>query len=219
VTDSSVVRIYRFRPAQQDAPIDAVLRDELLPDALVLPGLLDAFVGRRGHAAGDHRVIVSVWQSLGAMESALGDGSPMAPLRNLDAGELEEVCVEVLPLAVVLRMDRPDPPCLLRVYRGETRPGELDAYVEEARAGTLMDAESNMGLVSLYLATAPPSRFVTVSAWTSWAAVEQATGSNVKRPDSTRNARRLVTGTVDHYEILPETARPPARVPIGAAVA
>jgi hypothetical protein len=53
-----------------------------------------------------------------------------------------------------------------------------------------------------------PSRFVTVSAWTGWAAIEQATGGNIHQPLATRNAERLVAFDVGHYEILPDSVRP-----------
>jgi hypothetical protein len=107
--------------------------------------------------------------------------------------------------------ERSEPPRILRVFRGEVREGETDAYLEEARAGTLSDAAMNEGLVALYLGVEWPSRFVTVSAWTGWGAIEEATGGNTRRPLATRNAERLEAFDVGHYEILPNSLRPAAQ--------
>jgi hypothetical protein len=120
--------------------------------------------------------------------------------------------LDILPVEIAIRVERSDPPRILRVFRGEIRPGELDAYIDDVRRGASADAEANQGLIALYLGTERPNRFVTVSAWTNWTAIEIATGGNVKRPFATRNTDRMVAGHPTHYEILPNAGRPPAHL-------
>jgi hypothetical protein len=47
VGEGNVLRLFAFRPTRSDAAFDAILRDEVLPGLLALPGLVEAFVGRR----------------------------------------------------------------------------------------------------------------------------------------------------------------------------
>ena len=93
---------------------------------------------------------------------------------------------------------------MLRVFRGGVRPRELDIYIEEARAGTLADTAAGHGPCALYLAPLRPDRFVTVSLWPDWAAVEVATGGDVHRPIRTRDPRRIIEMDVVHYEVVPD---------------
>jgi hypothetical protein len=51
----------------------------------------------------------------------------------------------------------------------------------------------------------PPDRFITVSLWPSWSAIEVATGGDIHRPIVTRDPRRIVGMDVEHYEVVPET--------------
>jgi heme-degrading monooxygenase HmoA len=210
VTARSILRLQQFRFGEYSAEIDALLRDEMLPAVLGHDGLLDLFVARQDRAGGDSRVIVSVWESLDAMDAILGQ-DPLARLKVRRPGGIENLRVEILPLAIELHLDRAEWPSILRVYHGLARPGELDAYVGEVRSGAIADAAVNAGLTGLYLATDPPDRFVTVSAWSGWAAIEQATGSNIARPNATRRTPHLLAGDATHYEILPGTMRPVAR--------
>ena len=80
----------------------------------------------------------------------------------------------------------------------------MDAYLEEARSGMLADASINSGLSAFYLGTRRPDDFVTVSAWTTWSAIEMATGGDVRRPFVTRYSARLARHEVAHFEILGE---------------
>ena len=209
MVDGTVLRVFTFRPVGSDAALDATLRDDVLPALLASPSLLDALVGRHDAADEDERVVASVWQSREAMTAELGESSLVAPFRPEQAGSISDGRLDVLPVAVSVRVERAEPPSILRVFRGEAREGQLDLYVDEARVGAGADAAANKGLVALYLGIDPPSRFVTVSAWTDWGAIERATGGNVRQPIATRNSLRIVTGTAEHYEILPSTARPP----------
>ena len=47
-------------------------------------------------------------------------------------------------------------------------------------------------------------RFVTLSLWRSWDAIETATGGDVHRPIVTRDPRRIIGMDVIHYEVIPE---------------
>jgi hypothetical protein len=206
-----VLRVFVFRPVGLETALDATLRDELLPEFLEHSGLLDLFVGRHDEGEGDERVVASVWKSHERMTAELGEASLVAPFRPEQAGVIRDGRLEALPLAASVRVPEAGAPAILRIFRGQIREGELDLYVEEARAGAVADAEANEGLIALYLGVDRPSGFVTVSAWTHWAAIERATGGNLRQPLATRNPKRIAAGSVDHYEILPGTARPRAR--------
>ena len=208
VGDGAILRVFAFRPVGSESALDSRLRDELMPGFAALPGIIDTLAGRHGVGEGDERVIASIWESQEAMEGAIGQAAHLAPFGDDDAERLKDRHLDVLPLAFSVRVGRPDPPAILRVFRGQVRDRELPAYAEEARAGTLADAGSNDGLIALYLGLDPPTRFVTVSAWSRWDAIELATGGNVRRPIATRNASRIVQGTAEHYEIIPNTERP-----------
>jgi hypothetical protein len=43
---------------------------------------------------------------------------------------------------------------------------------------------------------------VTVSTWTEWDDVEDATGGDIHRPQATRHADRLVDWSASHFEIV-----------------
>jgi hypothetical protein len=59
--------------------------------------------------------------------------------------------------------------------------------------------------VSFVLAHDGVDRFISASTWTSWAAIESATGGNTRNPAATRNSQRLEAFGVVHLELLPET--------------
>jgi hypothetical protein len=145
------------------------------------------------------------------MTGDLRSSPVMAPVEPDHAPEIVACRLDILPVAVAIRPGRSAPPAIVRVYRGEVRKGQLDAYIQDVRTGALADADTNEGLVGLYLGAQPPSRFITVSAWTGWPAIERATGGNVRHPIATRHAHRLVAGEVDHYEAVADPARPPVR--------
>jgi hypothetical protein len=211
VGDEGILRLFGFRPLGSGAELDAALRDEVLPDFLAASGILDAYVARNGTGVAGERVIASLWESRDAMAAELGEASVIGRFHPERVEELTSSRLDILPLVLSVRHDREEPPIILRIYRGLVRPGELDAYVEEARDGTLLDASTNEGLVALYLGTEPPARFITVSAWTDWESIARATGGNMRQPMATRNAARIAQGGATHYEILPATERPPAR--------
>jgi hypothetical protein len=187
------------------AAFDAALRDAVLPDLLAISGVRDAYAGRHGPDENGERVIASVWASRRLMVAELGEASDIGRFQAELVHDFTSSRLDVLPVHVAVSTERSEPPRILRVFRGEIREGETKAYLDEARAGTLSDAAMNEGMVALYLGVEWPSRFVTVSAWTGWAAIEAATGGNTL---ATRNTERLVAFDVGHYEILPNTERP-----------
>jgi hypothetical protein len=196
------LRVVCFQPAGPDWPVDAVLRDAVVPRLLARDEIIDAWIGRHGSRADPTRVLASTWRTEPGVApadlAALGDPA-------LTDGPATVGPIDQLPLAVHARFERSEPARILRVFRGRVRPGELDPYVAEARSGMTADAAVNDGLIAFALGTAPPDAFVTVSVWTGWPAIESATGGNTRQPVATRNAGRLSGFSIAHYEILPET--------------
>jgi hypothetical protein len=206
--EGAILRLLAFRPLGSGAAFDAALRDGVLPDLLAIAGIRDAYVGRQGPDENGERVIASVWASRRQMAANLGDSSDIGRFHAELVHDFTSSRLDVLPIQVAVATERSAPPRILRVFRGEIREGETKVYLEESRAGALSDVAMNEGLVALYLAVEWPSRFVTVSAWTGWAAIEEATGGNIRQPLATRNVERLVAFDVGHYEILPNSMRP-----------
>ncbi len=196
------LRIVSFAPDGNESAVDAALREVCVPALLADPDVLDAWIGRQGSREDRRRVIASTWtgapsstesQLLGSIASTVGVAIPIASEQTLD-------------LAVHARFERPEPARILRVFCGRVEAGELDGYVADARSGMLADAMVNDGLVAFALGADPPNTFVTVSAWTGWSAIEEATGGNMRRPIATRNSVRLTGFEVVHYETLPDAA-------------
>jgi hypothetical protein len=208
VPNARFLRVVSFHPTGPEAPVDSVLREAIVPALLRRDEVIDAWIGRQGEKVDRSRVLASTW--------AADPGPAPADVAALEDPDLAHGAstvssVEQRVLAVRARFDRPDPARILRIFRGHVRAGEMDAYVEEARTGMLADAAVNEGLIAFSLGLDPPDDFLTVSAWTGWAAIEAATGGNTRQPFVTRNTARLAGFAVAHFEILPET--PDRRVP------
>ena len=194
-----VLRIFRFRLATPD--LDAQLREILLPELRRLPGMLDAYGGRRDQPMPDERIIVSIWADRPSMVASVSDrieDSPFHPEllglstdRRLDIGEL--ACGDKASDA---------PAAVLRVVDGAVRAGELDAYLSEAEDGMRADRAAGHGPIAFYLARGPDDTFTTVSTWPDWATIGEATGGDIHRPTATRRAERLTGWTVSHYEVV-----------------
>ena len=200
--EAGALRVVTFEPQVPEPVTDAALRDDIIPQMSRLDGVRHCLAGRRGLADGEVRVIASVWASAPAA------AEPEAQLIGAAARDLQPLLdrarVEVHPIEVQARFQRDEPARILRVFRGHVGPGEMDAYLAEARKGMLGDAAINSGLIAFYLGTLRPDAFLTVSAWTSWSAIELATGGDVRRPFVTRNSARLVGFEIVHFEILGE---------------
>jgi heme-degrading monooxygenase HmoA len=202
LNDRPVIRLFRFRPARVE--FDQVLRTVMLPDLRRIDGLLDVHVGRHGPDQLGDRIVATVWTDRGAMVAGIGPSLAESTFHTERMSDTTEHHFEVLELDVSLRFDGGAPSTLLRLFHGRVKPGELEAYIAEARAGTLADAESGRGPSALYLAADPPDRFVTLSLWPDWIAIERATGGDVRRPISTKDSSRIVEMDVVHYEVVPD---------------
>lgn len=197
--DTPMIRILRFRPIW--VGLDVVVRDRLVPRMRTSPGLLDVMAGRQGPEELGGRIVVSVWSTAEALAAA-HDGEDPAVTGRLDGAE--EIEVETYPLRIDFRSGSTESPRIVRVFRGQIRPGERDAYVEDARTGTLRDAAAGTGPLSLYLATGTgePDTVLTVSTWLDWGAIEAATGGDIRKPVATRHPERLLGWEAVHYEAI-----------------
>jgi len=202
--DGAVLRLFRFRPAHGE--FDRILRTEMLPDLRKFPGLIDVHVGRHGSSELGDRIVASVWRDRDAMVRAMGESLPTSTFHPEHMSETTDQVLEVHALAFAIRFAPPSAATILRVFRGSVRPGELEPYIEESRAGTIADTAAGRGPNAIYLAPVEADRFVTVSLWRSWDAIEAATGGDVHRPIVTKDPRRIIGMDVIHYEVIPEVA-------------
>jgi heme-degrading monooxygenase HmoA len=216
MADGTFLRVFAFEPSRPGL-IDSTLRDVLLPELFERDGIIDAYVARHGPDETGERIIASVWETQSAMEAGANEASATAGRHDEYADGIPGVRVQAHPVAVRLEFELEDPARILRVFEGEVLDGRLDAYVEDVRTGALADGTSTSGLKALYLGVQGPSRFLTVSAWTSWDAIEAATGGDIDHPITTRFFERIRIIAATHYEILPETSRPPKAQPLTVA--
>jgi len=175
----------------------------MLPDLRRIPGLIDVYVGRHGSGTLGDRIVGSIWASHDAMVAGLGDSLARPVFHPERIGDTTDQALDVHELAFGFRFEVSTPATILRLFHGGVRPGELSAYVEEARAGTIADDEAGRGPNAIYLAPIEPDRFVTMSLWPSWDAVQTATGGDVHRPIVTKDPRRITDMDVIHYEVIP----------------
>lgn len=176
--------------------LDDAIREVLLPSLAVRSGLLQAWAGRRGPETDDARLLATLW------DEAATSG-PAAGLDSLEVPGLRgEIATETAGVVIQESFQRAEASTILRVYDGRTRPGELAAYIDEARIGVRTDGRRPDGPATLWMGVVGPDRFLTVSTWSSWASIASCTGGDVDRPLATRNAVRLVAGRPTHYELL-----------------
>jgi hypothetical protein len=211
-TESRVIRLFKFRPVR--VAFDLILREEMVPALLELPGMTDLYVGRRGPEELGPRLIVTIWESRDAMATAVGESfdQPIFLPKYLD--ETTDRVLEFSPLAFGCRFTRPEQPGVLRLVHGAVRTGGLDRYVDEARAGTLLDASHGRGPLALYLAPQSVASFVTLSVWSDWGSLQAATGGDLDRPITTRHAKLLDAWEAEHYEAIPGLGEPARPIPM-----
>ena len=197
--EGSVIRLFTFRAARP--AFDEILRDVIMPELWVQPGIMDCYSARQGPDEIGPRVVASVWESQSAMVAALGEtlGSTFHP-EYLD--ETTDRVLEVVPLEIAERFEATEPARILRILRGIVASGEMAAYVDDVRTGMHIDVASSDGPVSLYLGSSGGDTFITVSAWRKWTDIELATGGDVHRPRATRRPERLIDWDVGHFEIV-----------------
>jgi len=205
--EDGILRVVTFEARVPEPVLDAALRDEIIPELSQMPEIRHCFAARRGLAGDELRVIASVWGAEGPLPES-PEAQPVGRATRDVRPLLDRALVEVFPIEVQARFARPEEARILRVFRGHVVAREMDAYLVEARSGMLADASINSGLTAFYLGTRRPDDFLTVSAWTSWSAIEQATGGDVRRPFVTRNSARLASHEVVHFEIVGEGVGP-----------
>lgn len=197
MADSLILRIFRFNPANPD--FDEAMRSILVPDLRVVPGVVDAYGGRRDRGE-QQRIIASIWTNRAAMMATVGSKLEESTFHPEFLDSSTDRSLITCPTSVVFQSPQPGEPMILRLGIGRVRPGELRAYVDEVREGTLNDAAAGGGPLALYLGCPSDEDFVTLSLWRQWSAIEAATGGDINNPRATRNSGRLVDWTVEHYE-------------------
>jgi hypothetical protein len=197
--EPSIIRLFRFRPV--GSAFDSILRGVMLPELRQMPGLVDVFLGRRGPDELGPRLNATVWTSREAMVAGVGENFDPPIFHPEYIDETTDRVLEILPLAISMPFDGVGTPRILRTFRGTCRPGERDAYIEEARNGTIADVDAGRGPLALHLAIGPgDDDFVTISVWESWTAVETATGGDVRRPVATRHPELIARWDAEHFE-------------------
>ena len=206
VDDRPVIRLFRFRPVHRE--FDHILRTEMLPDLRRIPGLVDVHVGRHGSDALGDRIVGSVWSSRGAMVAGIGESltqSIFHPERI--PGHHRPACSRSTSSRSGSASSCRRHATILRLFRGGVRPGELDGLRRGGPGSArIADDEVGRGPNAIYLAPVEPDRFITMSLWPSWDAVQTATGGDVHRPIVTKDPRRIVDMDVVHYEVIPADA-------------
>ena len=135
--EATVLRLFRFVPVH--IGFDAVLRDTFVPDLLGKPGMVDVFVGRAGPDETGHRLVATFWADVDAMTAAVGRDLDSSPFHPEHLSSTTDHDLRWLPLTFAFPVTDPTEVTILRLVRGRVRPGELDAYIEEARLGTAAD--------------------------------------------------------------------------------
>ena len=207
--DPATLRLLRFRGVGSEVLLDGALRDALERASSAMPGLLDAWAGRRRAEGSDERCVVTVSTSEDVLDTPLLDHLGLQALdpAHLSIGLIEDLA---LPLSVGVVGDRDHPARILRVVHGTARRGELERYLEAVEAGAALDVAARHGPLRLYLARASSDEFVTASTWADWSDVEASTGGDARHPEATRHAELLRATSVGHFELL--TGEPPGSV-------
>ncbi len=194
------LRLTTFRPLDSHQEVDAHLRGSMAMHG-GQHGHRWSWLARRTDAAGHELVLVSLWTTRPDAEEAL-EASELLSQHPRPAARIAEVRTEILPVRIYESFERTVPMTVMRLFRGRTRPGELEAYLAEAQAGTITDGQRQDGLGALVSATDGTASFVSVSAWPDWSAIERCTGGDIRHPLSTRNTARLESGAPVHYELV-----------------
>lgn len=197
-----VVRLFGFRPTRP--AFDNVIRDWIVPTICAQPGAIDAYAGRHGPDELGPRMIVSVWGSRAAMEAAFDGPARPGESRPEGLDGIADTSVEVLTTEIAYHADDVrESPRIIRVLRGCARPGQLARYIEATRAGVAADVAEGHGPLAFYLAHGDsPDGFVAISTWSGWAAIEAATGGDVRQPLSTRRPELIEAYDATHFEII-----------------
>ena len=200
MTPSPVLRFVRFRPV--NLAFDGELRDEVIPDLVRLPGLIDHFIARQGPDEIGQRVAATIWESAEAMAAGVGAGIGEGQFHVEFATRITDASLRILPLAVAERYDTVRSPAILRCFEGRTRPGERDAFVQEERLATQAKVGVGSGPLALYVGVGrDDDSFLRLSAWASWQDIEAATGGKIDDPIWSLHHERVASWELSHYEI------------------
>lgn len=197
-----VIRLFGFRPTRP--AFDNVLRDWIVPAMRGQAGVIEVYPGRQGPDELGPRLVASIWESDAAMDFALGGSARLDGRQPEELDGMADPTVEVLSAEITFRAeDAVDRPRIIRALRGRARPGQLARYIEEARAGVAADVAAGHGPSAFYLARGDSAdAFVALSVWTSWGAIELATGGDIRRPTATRHPELIESWEATHYEAI-----------------
>ena len=199
--DRDHLRVATFSVPETWHQLDRTLR-ACVPAYAAQAGHVVTRLGRRGPGPTEERVVASVWSSRRAHDAAT-DIVELVTAHGSGATTVASSRIDVLPVRLYEVFERERPMTILRVFRGRIYPGQLEAYLEEAREGTRIDGGRPEGPGMLVCGSDGQAAFVTVSLWPDWSAIEACTGGNIQRPLTTRNAARIEQGAPTHFEILP----------------
>ena len=199
--DRHHLRVATFTAPATWHVLDPTLR-ACVPAYAAQAGNIITWVGRSGPGPTEERVLASVWASRRAHDEAT-DIVELVAAHGSGGMAITSNRIDVLPVRLNEVFERDRPMTILRVFRGRTYPGQLEAYLEEARAGTRIDGRRPDGPGGLVCGSDGEATFITVSLWPDWSAIEACTGGNIQRPLTTRNAARIEQGAPTHFEIVP----------------
>lgn len=202
MTDQPVMRLFRCRPEQ--VAFDAILRDVLIPDLRLMPGMTTVHVGRQGPGEDGERLIASIWSSLESMLAAMGPDIESSTFHPEHLSATIDRSLQVLPLSVARRFPGETRAGVIRLAKGAIGSGDLAAYIDDVDRGAAADRARGVGPLALYVAAEAAGRFTTLSTWLDWAAIEAATGADVRRPVATQRGDRLLEFEATHFEVVPD---------------
>ena len=197
-----VIRLFGFRPTRP--AFDNVIRDWIAPAIRTQAGVVDVYAGRHGPDELGPRLILSVWETRAAMDSVFDGPVRSGEIQPERLDGIAEASVEVLVPEIVYRTDQPTgAPRIIRIFRGCAHPGLRGRYIDETRAGVVLDAAAGHGPAAFYLSPGTSEEtFVSISVWTDWTAIEQATGGDVRRPTATRRPELIESFEATHFEAI-----------------
>ncbi len=207
-----ILRVLRARVVEGgDAQLARFIRDEAVPHAFTIPGLLSFQPAVRQGPAGTELVMVSTWAGFDDLTAAAQDldtpSSPgVAPL-------VAESRAEHFELVIGEARAMPLREAVLRLIRIPIKPNAETAYYEAVRlwADRLLD---ETGLVAFSLGRRVIGQqhdIVAAMIWEDDAALRDAAGDDVNKPMGGRELSQFWAAdpTIEHFDAL--TALDPSR--------
>lgn len=200
VAEGRVLRLFLARPVR--LAFDAVVREVMIPDLRIQPGVVAVWAARQGPDELGDRALVSLWTSQAAMLAAMGEDLERSRFHPEYLAETVERRLEVLPVLVEMGTERPTRAAILRIARGRLTGVDLATYARDVEAGASRDLERGRGPSALILTADGPDRFMTLSTWSDWDVLAAATGASVERPVRTREQHAIEGFTAVHMELV-----------------